>query len=246
MTLQEQFENSGQWLFRWRSYLPLAGIAMVLLALREYEYPGHSEKLDHIWEVICLCVSFFGLAIRSYTIGHTPKNTSGRNTKRQVADALNTTGIYSVVRNPLYLGNFFMFLGVALFPHLWWLTLIFVLAFWLYYERIIFAEEAYLRTKFGAEYLDWAERTPVFVPRFRNYQKSNLPFSLKNVLRREYNGFFAVILCLFLLETIGDLVIHRRFEPDAEWIIALCVGFVIWATLRTLKKRTGLLDVSGR
>jgi len=185
MALQEQFENSGQWLFRWRSYLPLAGIAMVLLALREYEYPGHSEKLDHIWEVICLCVSFFGLAIRSYTIGHTPKNTSGRNTKRQVADALNTTGIYSVVRNPLYLGNFFMFLGVALFPHLWWLTLIFVLAFWLYYERIIFAEEAYLRTKFGAEYLDWAERTPVFVPRFRNYQKSNLPFSLKNVLRRE-------------------------------------------------------------
>ena len=96
MTLQEQFENSGQWLFRWRSYLPLAGIAMVLLALPEYEYPGHSETLDHIWEVICLCVSFFGLAIRIYTIGHTPKNTSGRNTKRQVADALNTTGVRSV------------------------------------------------------------------------------------------------------------------------------------------------------
>ena len=154
--------------------------------------------------------------------------------------------MYSIVRNPLYLGNFIIWSGLALFARIWWLSLIIALVFWIYYERIIFAEEAYLRTKFGAEYLDWAERTPVFVPRFRNYQKSNLPFSLKNVLRREYNGFFAVILCLFLLETIGDLVIHRRFEPDAEWIIALCVGFVIWATLRTLKKRTGLLDVSGR
>ena len=101
------------------------------------------------------------LAIRAYTIGHTPKGTSGRNTKKQVANALNTTGAYSLVRNPLYLGIFFMGLGVALFAHLWWLTLIYVLAFWLYYERVIFAEEAYLRDKFGAEYLSWADRTPI-------------------------------------------------------------------------------------
>jgi protein-S-isoprenylcysteine O-methyltransferase Ste14 len=246
MALREQFENSGQWLFRWRSYLPLAGLAVTLLALREFEYLGQSESLDHLWEIFCLGVSFLGLAIRSYTIGHAPRGTSGRNTKQQIADTLNTTGAYSVVRNPLYLGNFFMFLGIALFPHLWWLVLIFILAFWLYYERIIFAEEAYLRNKFGADYLVWAERTPVFFPRLRNFKKSKLPFSLKNVLRREYNGFFAVILCMFLLETIGEWVVARRLEFDLGWIVALCTGFTIWLTLRTLKKRTRLLDVHGR
>ncbi|MGC9453013.1 MAG: methyltransferase family protein, partial [Oceanipulchritudo sp.] len=50
--------------------------------------------------------------------------TSGRNTKQQVAYSLNTTGFYSVVRNPLYLGNFFMYLGIALFTHHWWLVLV--------------------------------------------------------------------------------------------------------------------------
>ena len=246
MALKEDFEHSGQWLFRWRSYLPLVGLAIILLALQEYEYPGHNETLDHLWEVVCLVVSLAGLAIRSYTIGHTPKGTSGRNTKHQVADILNTTGVYSLVRNPLYLGNFFMGLGVALFAHLWWLTMIYVLVFWLYYERIIFAEEAYLRDKFGAEYLTWADRTPVIIPSFRNYKKSILPFSFKNVLRREYNGFFAVIVCLFLFETLGELITKRRLEFDSGWIAALAVGFVVWLTLRTLKKRTRLLNVDGR
>ncbi|MBK1702829.1 methyltransferase family protein [Thiococcus pfennigii] len=246
MALREDFERSGHRLFRWRSYLPLAGLAVIILALREYEYPGHSEMLDHLWEVTCLGISFAGLAIRSYTIGHTPKGTSGRNTKKQVADALNTTGAYSLVRNPLYLGNFFMGLGVALFAHLWWLTLIYVLVFWLYYERIIFAEEAYLRDKFGTDYLTWADRTPVFVPNFRNYRKPELPFSFKNVLRREHNGFFAVIVCLFLFETLGELFAERRLEFDSGWIVTLIVGFLVWLTLRTLKKRTRVLNVDGR
>ena len=173
MALREEFESSGNWLFRWRSYLPLAFIGVFLLALREYEYPGHSENLAHLWEAFCLFVSFLGLGFRIFTIGYTPGRTSGRNTKTQVADTLNTRGAYSVVRNPLYVGNFLMWLGIALFPCLWWLALIYILAFWLYYERIIFAEEAYLRTKFGDEYLSWANSTPVFIPRFNKYRKAD-------------------------------------------------------------------------
>ena len=184
MALREQFESTGNWLFRWRSYLPIALGGIFLLALREYEYPGQNEKLDHLWEVLCLLVSFLGLGIRIFTVGHTPAGTSGRNTKNQIAETLNTTGIYSIVRNPLYLGNFFMGLGIALFAHLWWLTLIYVLVFWLYYERIIFAEEAYLRNKFGNQYLEWANWTPVFIPKFSQYRNANLPFSLRNVLKR--------------------------------------------------------------
>lgn len=246
MALREEFENTGNWLFRWRSYLPLIGIGIFLLALREYEYPGHSERLDHIWEVVCLIVSFFGLGIRIVTIGHTPKGTSGRNTKHQVAETLNTTGIYSVVRNPLYLGNFFMGLGIALFAHLWWLTLIYILIFWLYYERIIFAEEAYLRNKFGNEYLEWANKTPVFIPKVSQYRKANLPFSLRNVLRREYNGFFVVIVTLFVLETVGEIFAEGRLEFDLGWIFLLGISFVVWMVLRSLKKYTNVLNLEGR
>ncbi len=192
-------------------------IGIFVLALRDYEYPAHSERLDALWEALCLTVSCFGLAIRVATIGHTPKRTSGRNTKQQVADTLNTTGLYSVVRHPLYLGNFVMWLGIALFVHLWWLILIYTFAFWLYYERIMFAEEEFLRKKFGDEFLTWAEFTPAFIPRFNTYVKPNLPFSLKNVLRREYNGFFVVIVVLFILEVAGDLIAEHKFEVDSYW-----------------------------
>ena len=246
MALQDEFERSGNWLFRWRSYLPLMMIGIFLLALREYQYPGYNEELDHLWELLCLLVSFFGLGIRILTVGHTPKGTSGRNTKKQVADTLNTKGIYSVVRNPLYLGNFFMGLGIALFAHMWWLTIIYLLVFWLYYERIIFAEEAYLRNKHGDEYLEWANSTPAFLPKLSKYQKADLPFSLRNVLKREYNGFFAVIVVMFILETVGEIYAEGEFDFDLGWLLLLGVGFIVWLVLRSLKKYTTLLHVDGR
>lgn len=246
MLLHEEFESSGNWLFRWRSFLPVLGFVFVLLAFRQYHFPGHSEATDREWECFCLAVSLFGLFIRAYTIGHTPKRTSGRNTKTQVADTLNTTGAYSLVRNPLYLGNFFMGLGIAMFAFFWWLALIYALLFWLYYERIIFAEEAFLKEKFGALYIEWARKTPVFVPLFKNFTKPTLPFSFKNVLRREYNGFFAVIACMFGLEVLSDWVVEGHIEFDADWTIGLAFSALVWLTLRTLKRKTRLLNVDER
>lgn len=125
-----------------------------------------------------------GLFIRCMVIGYAPRRTSGRNTDGQKAETLNTSGIYSIVRHPLYLGNFFIFIGMALFTQVPWFVLIAVLAFCLYYERIMFAEEKFLRGKFGDEYLRWADRRPAFIPSFKHYQKPALRFSFRNVLNR--------------------------------------------------------------
>lgn len=246
MPLREDFESTGNWLFRWRSYLPLLLIGIVILALRGFEYPGHSKRLDGLWEVVCLLISFVGLGIRAITIGHTPKGTSGRNTIEQQAESLNTTGMYSVVRHPLYLGNLFMGLGIALFAHMWSVTLIYVLAFCVYYERIMYAEEAYLRERFGNVFVEWASRTPAFIPNFKSWKQPSLPFSLRNVLRREYSGIFALIVTLFVLEVVGDIFAEHRLELDLPWELFLILGFVVWAVLRTLKKKTTLLNVEGR
>lgn len=244
--LKNEFVRVGHWLFRWRSYLPVVMIGIFLIAMLDYEYIAHSEELDHLWEGICLVVSFLGLGIRVFTIGHAPRGTSGRNTKQQVADSLNMSGAYSVVRNPLYLGNFFMGLGFALFPHLWWLVLLYVLVFCVYYERIIFAEEEYLNGKFGDQYVEWANKVPAFIPKFSNYKNPELAFSLKNVLKREYNGLFCLISVMFLLEIAGDIIYTRKFEIDLMWYVLQGFGFVAWVTLRSLKKYTVLLNVEGR
>jgi protein-S-isoprenylcysteine O-methyltransferase Ste14 len=246
MALQEELERSGDWLFRRRGYLPVVMMGLFLVAMCDYEYPLRSETFDHIWEVFCLAVSFFGLGIRIFTIAHTPEGTSGRNTETQDAKTLNTTGLYSVVRNPLYLGNFFIYLGISLFAHLWWLTLIFILAFWLYYERIILAEEAFLRAKFGMQFTEWAEVTPVFIPRFGRYRRPDMPFSFKNVLKREYSGFFAIIVVMFIFESAGELSVRGRLSFDRWWLALLGFSFVVWFVLRTLKRRTSILNVKGR
>ena len=171
MALSDEFEMQGAWLFRWRSYLPLFCLLLIGIALHDYRWPFRSYFDYKAWVTVCFAVSMFGLAIRCVTIGHTPAGTSGRNTKRQIAKQLNTSGMYSLSRHPLYLGNYFIGLGIALAPAVWWLPLMYSLLFCAYYERIMFAEEFYLQRVFGKEFINWAAATPAFFPRFKNWRK---------------------------------------------------------------------------
>lgn len=102
----------------------------------------------------------------------------------------------------------------------------------------MFAEEAFLRRNFGDEYLDWADSTPAFIPRSGNYRKPVLPFSLKKVPRKEYNGFFAVIVAMFILEEFGEIILKGQPGWDVPWVVLLCLGSAVWTILRVLKKRT--------
>lgn len=219
---------------------------MAVLAFRSVDFSSHQEARDRVWEIACLTVAFCGLAIRILTIGHAPRGTSGRNTKRQIADSLSTDGMYSVVRHPLYLGNFFIYFALGLFAHTWWLALISVLAFWLYYERIMFAEEAFLRSKYGGDFEEWASRVPAFIPNLRLWRRFGLPFSWRNAVRREYHGFFVIILTMFVLELAEDYFVDGRLELDPLWTVLLGIGLGTYLVLRTIKKRTHWLDVADR
>jgi len=246
MPLHEEFERSGNWLFRWRSYLPVLLAIPMLVVMNQFDYPLQNPRLHEIWVFACMAISFLGLAIRALSIGFAPRGTSGRNTKCQVADELNMSGMYSLVRHPLYVGNFMIWLGISMFFMSWWLSLIFVLSFWVYYERIMFAEEAFLRRKFGDRYLQWAEKTPAFLPRFRRWERPTLTFSLRNILRREYCGFFAIVVCFFALEVGTHATVHNSPEIAPHWIVIFLLGLTVFLTLRTLKRKTTWLNVQGR
>jgi len=247
MALQETFEKQGNWLFQKRSFFPLIVVVVgalwyVLLLLNE------KTSINYWWvDFLYLCVGFLGLGIRIFTVGFTPKGTSGRNTGvGQVAEQLNTSGIYSMVRHPLYFGNFLMWLAPVLILSDLWFTLFFCAFYWIYYERIMFAEEQFLRKKFGQEYLDWANKTPAFFPKFSLFKKANLEFSLRNVLKREYNGFFNLVFIMTALRIIGFAATMQQFYLDLPWIIIFATSFVIFGTLKILKKFTKVLDVAGR
>lgn len=246
MLLRKKMSKTGNFLFRWRSYLPLLMIVLILLAMRNFEYPLYNEIFDELWEICCLLVAILGLAVRIATVGYTPKGTSGTNSSRQIAEVLNTTGMYSTTRNPLYFGNLLICLGISLFPRLWWFSLIALLVFWLYYERIVFAEEAFLEEKFGESYIEWAEKTPTFIPNFKTWESSEMTFSFRKVLKNEYKTFYAIVVALFVFEIIGDIYSAKAFELDVMWMVLLSASSLFYITVRILKKKTRVLDVEGR
>ena len=246
MALREEFRKSGEWLFRWRSYLPLLLIALFVLTAAGLRHPYAPHPWGGMWENICLAVSFTGVGIRLLTGGYVPAGTSGRNVKGQVADVLNTTGAYSLVRHPLYLGNFLILLGISLFWGVWWFTLIIVLILWLYYERIMFAEEEFLQERFGEAFVEWADKTPAFVPKFGNWVKPNLPFSFKTAIRKEYTAFFAMMTVFFLMKTVGEFIIFGKLAVDWKWAVLFSFSLMTYLGVRYLKKRTDWLNVEGR
>jgi len=246
MGLQNHLERSGSWLFKHRSYLPLLVLPVFLICLASSSYLGHSHVLNEFWQAGCMAISFAGLALRINVVGHAPYGTSGRNTRDQVAETLNTTGMYSVVRHPLYLANYLIIIGFTMEFHVWWLVLLITCFYALYYERIMLAEEVFLRARFGDVFKQWAAATPAFIPRLRGWQPSPVPFCWRTVLQREYTAFFLIISVFFILDLIGDSIAEKHFTIDFTWFGIFIGGFAVFATLRTLKKRTHLLTVEGR
>lgn len=244
MAMQEELEKHGNYLFKYRSSLPLIilfSAISIFIYKKIYSIPS-ATGLSDSYILICFAVSLIGFFMRVYTVGHTPNRTSGRNTKQQLAEVLNTTGSYSMVRHPLYVGNYFMWLGLSMLTNNIWFVVIFSLIYWVYYERIMFAEEQFLRKKFGEDYLNWAEKTPAFMPSLKNFCKPSTPFSWKKVLKKEKNGFFAVVLIIFLFNYISEFKNNSFNISYDAWFFLMVFGLVSYLAIKYIRKYTKLLN----
>lgn len=247
MALIHSMEKSGNWLFRYRGQLPVLLVFIAIPFTLTSPFPTLSDPIKLGVTVSAGLISFLGLWIRAITIGTTPRGTSGRNTQEQVAEVLNSTGIYSMVRHPLYLGNYLMWLGIMVYSFSISLVIITSLIYWIYYERIMFAEERFLERKFGEAYLNWSMLAPAFIPRFSGYKRSSVPFSMKTVLRREYSGILATVLCFYVLDLSRTIFWGEATAPlSSSWPYVLGGAMVLAVVLKILKKYTGILEVQGR
>lgn len=244
MALKEEFEQQGDLLFRYRGILPLAililGVLTVLLSGGSGDGWGFFEGG---WtEFIALILCSTGVIGRGWTVGHTPKGTSGRNRQGQLADRLNTTGPYSLVRHPLYVANFMIWTGLALLTAHPWFVVLFVMLFALYYERIMFMEEKFLRDKFGDAFMAWAAVTPAFLPRFRAWARPDTAFNWKKVLKREKSSFLSTFTVFFLIASLSRSVEKERFHLADDWVLALFVlSVLLYGILKALAKLTAVL-----
>jgi protein-S-isoprenylcysteine O-methyltransferase Ste14 len=241
MALKDELERSGEMLFRWRSYPPILFFGVVLWGMRDSAHAGAGTALNGAWEVVCIIPVLAGLAVRMWAIGTAAPNTSGGNRSGQIAEELNTTGAYSLVRHPLYLGVLLVWTGVAMFPRSFVVVLVVWLLFWVYYERIMIAEESFLERKFGPPYSDWANRTPVILPRLTGYVKPRYPHSMRMALRREYSAWLAAATPLFVLKLYGDYIRTGHFVIDRVWLAGFILVVILATGVRALKHYTRIL-----
>jgi hypothetical protein len=129
---------------------------------------------------------------------------------------------------------------------IWWFVLLIAVLYWFYYERIIFTEEEYLRSKFGEPFLRWANKTPAIIPSFKHFLPTPYPFSFRTVLAREYSGFLAICASFAIEDLLEYYVGYRSPEFTFFWIWVFIAMLLIAVILRFLRKKTQVLFVEGR
>jgi len=106
--------------------------------------------------LIGLAVTSAGLALRLWACGHLKKEKE-----------LTTSGPYRHTRNPLYLGNLFIGIGVVISSYSWWAVLIFAIYFLVFYPVIILEEKGRMKKLFPNQYKPYSQKVPLFFPNFR-------------------------------------------------------------------------------
>ena len=231
MSLIRTFERTGNTLFRYRGQLPLLLFLVSVPAIYYTDYSRFDIDFVISIKVFAILVCAIGLGIRIYTIGTAAALTSGRNREKQVAESLNTTGIYSIVRHPLYLGNYLMWAGIVMYTMNLSFFIIVSLLFWIYYERIMFAEERFLQTKFGADFEKWAAKTPAFFPAFSQFVPSKNPFSATNILK-EYSGILAAVVSFVFIQILQDYFIYDEWTINNISISVLAVTLLMVVVIK--------------
>jgi hypothetical protein len=143
-------------------------------------------------------------------------------------------------------GNFFIILGISAFFMVWWFSLLVSLMYFIYYERIIFAEEEFLRKKFGDVFEQWAAATPFIIPDFRKWKSPELTFSLRTVIKREYSGLLGISILFFVLDLSGDYCALGKIEWNLGWLLLLLFSLIVYISALILKKKTRFLHIPGR
>lgn len=241
MRLVDHFAASGDRFFQLRSYLPLLLVPAFLASLGRPLFVLESDRIVLLWEFACLLVSLSGLALRVVIVGTAPPGTSERSTRGPRALMLNTSGPYSVIRHPLYVGNFLIVLGLSCVTCTWFLPVIVTLAALAYYERIAVREEAFLEESFGRQFLDWATQVPALNPAWGNYRPAVFPFKWRKTVR-ECHALLVVAAGFFVLDGLQRYALTGKLAASRVWSAALVTSVIVFVVVLVLKKHTRVFD----
>lgn len=224
----------GNWLFHWRDKV----FPPVMLALFLGFTPGlfgGDLASDRVLDAVGFGVALLGQAFRWLVIGLAYIKRGGLN-KRVYAADLVTEGLFSHVRNPLYVGNLLILAGLFIVHHGTGVYLVGGVNFLLAYIAIVAAEEHYLRGKFGEAYERYCADVPRWLPRFAGLGETlrSMRFNWQRALLKDSGSCFMWMLCALLIMAIEAYRNGGGAALAARGDILLLAVIVLVATLATL------------
>lgn len=180
-------------LFRNRGWLPIPFLLVPLLT------PG---TISPGTIIVGLVLMVLGEWWRMWGVA-----TAGTVTRRRSREVqkLVSHGPFAWSRNPLYVGNFLIWIGVIALSGVLWFIPVAIVLFAVEYFYIVRYEEGVLESIFGNDYLEYKKRTPRWFPRPPAAGHAG-DFYWAEAWRSEISTFlqYAVILGLFYFK-------HRSF-----------------------------------
>jgi protein-S-isoprenylcysteine O-methyltransferase Ste14 len=185
-------------------------------------------------------VTVTGQLVRVMTIGLVYIIRGGKD-RRVYAEDLVTTGIFAHCRNPLYVGNILILVGLGIASNSLLFMAVFTPLFLIFWQAIVLAEENYLRGKFGEQYDNYCSNVHRWLINFKGIGATfrSMEFKWRRVLIREYNSTYIWMTGAVLI-VMKHFYFHEErfdFRPNVPVFIAILAGLVLlYLVARYLKK----------
>ena len=194
--------------------------------------------------VFGLLVTFSGEIIRGITIGLAYIIRGGKD-KKVYAEKLVTEGIFRHCRNPLYVGNILMLLGVGILSNSLFYVGIVMPVFLFIYQAIVLAEEKFLRNKFGSDFDAYCKKVNRWLINFNGISATmnEMRFNYKRWILKEYNTLLVWLIGIsaIILFKYPELTPNRDVQISLFVVIVVVLG-IIYGYVRYLKKSGKMSD----
>ena len=234
---------SGNMFFRVRNGLFPAIFLALFLLTRPGRFLG-SPILDPIVVWIGIGIALFGQCFRLAVIGFAYIQRGGKD-GRIHADKLVAKGFYAHCRNPMYVGNLLITVGMSLIYGSLWVCIVVVPFFTFVYLSIVRAEEEYLLERFGTEYEEYTKQVNRFVPSFHGIRGSLAEFRYdwKKALRSDYGTIFGLLSGIIGIN-VWKMYYFQGLEARGEetLLLLLLVPVVLFYAIVRYLKKTHRLD----
>ena len=234
----------GNFFFKYRNWIFILFYAALFIPswpLFSKEYFG-----DHYyyWPIsLGLFITISGQLIRGLTIGLAYIVRGGKD-KKPYAEGLVTEGIFRHCRNPLYVGNILMLLGIGILANSLVYVAIVIPVFLFIYQAIVLAEENFLAGKFGSGFKAYCKDVNRWWPSLKGIGQTfeSMKFNWRRWISNEHSTQFIwlVGITLVLLFKYPELTNDDITLRNNTAIIILSILLVVYAFVRFLKK-TGRL-----